>query len=224
MFKCEECSFEDTVEENVLNHTITKHSRYTCELCDFQTKDEGTLIEHETDIHKKTKHTCNKCTLYFNSMTKLNEHKTKKHQESAFPCDYCKFKGVSIQALDKHIQSFHKINKDKNIDIRNVTGKQACNFSDPSHSNTCCDREPGQPSNFFTPKERLQNGACRKWNESVCPFADLCRYAHVVVCSFQETCRNPQNCRFYHINRNNIDFLGGRVYQNSYLKNSSQRR
>ena len=51
--------------------------------------------------------------------------------------------------------------------------------------------------------ERLENGACRNWNSGFCKFNDSCKYAHIRLCRFQEQCRNPINCRFYHTNRNN---------------------
>ena len=222
--KCEECALEDKDEENVLNHTIAEHSNITCNMCDFQTRTEEDLIQHESEIHRKTRYTCEKCSSYFNTMPKLKEHKTSKHQEQVFPCDHCKFKANSIHALDKHIESYHRIKSGKNVDMWNVEGRDPCNFTDPSHSNQCCDREPGQPRTFFTPKERLQNGACRNWNESICTFSDLCRFAHITVCSYQEHCRNPLRCNFFHFDRSNIDFLGGETYQHSFLRNSSLRR
>ena len=106
----------------------------------------------------------------------------------------CKFKATSLTALDMHILSFHKIDSDKNVDIRNLEGRSICNFTDPSHSNECCDREPGQPQKLFTPNERLQKGPFRSGNES---FFWTLQIARIPVCSFQEYCRNPegQRCR-----------------------------
>ena len=96
-YKCEECNFEDTNEESVLNHTIANHSIYICDLCDFTTQNEGNMNDHETSIHKKTKHTCLICKYSFNTQIKLREHKEKKHQEDIYPCDHCKFKADSIR-------------------------------------------------------------------------------------------------------------------------------
>ena len=216
LFKCEECDFEDTNEESVLNHTIALHSTYLCGLCDYQTSEEPNLNEHQhqVTIHKRTKHACSKCSYSFNSITKLKEHMTKKHQENCYSCDHCKFRANSLTTLDAHIQRTHK---SKNIDIRRLENRVPCDFTDPAHSQDCCDRVPGPPRKYFTHKERLQNGPCKNWVEYDCKFYELCKFAHVPICHFQKLCRNSETCQFFHHDGSNQHFLGGRAYQKSFF-------
>ena len=97
--------------------------------------------------------------------------------------------------------------------------KQPCNFRSPQHTSKCCDRDQGKAMKIFTPQERLKNGPCRNWNESVCRFSDLCRFAHVEICKFQDRCRKPLDCWFFHFNGSNFDFLGGTTFRKSYKFN-----
>ena len=128
---CEHCNFSDNTEENVLNHTIIQHSSFTCDLCEYQTLNEENLAEHETNEHRRTKYTCTKCAFYFNSEKKLSEHKSKKHRENVFQCDHCKLKSESITTLDRHIETCHTTKRNKNVDIRDFSDWQPCNFSTP---------------------------------------------------------------------------------------------
>ena len=219
LFKCEQCNFEDPREESVLNHTIEKHSTHICEFCDFTTSNETNLNEHQLTIHKITKHSCSKCNICLNSASKLSEHMSKKHQENVYPCDQCGFKADSIPSLDHHIEGSHTGNRNKNTDIRQLRNRSPCNFTERSHSKDCCDRVPGPPAKYYTQKERLQNGPCRNWVESECSYYELCKFAHVPICHFQKQCRNSENCRYFHHDGSNQDFLGGRAYQKSFLLN-----
>ena len=222
LYKCEECNYEDTNEESVLNHTIANHSTYLCDLCEFQTSVESNLNEHQIRIHKRTKHSCSKCSYSFNSQIKLKEHMSKKHQEDCYPCDHCKFKADNITILDSHILRTHPAKSKKDTDIRKLENRQPCNFIDPAHSKDCCDRVPGPPRKYYTQKERLQNGPCRNWMESECQFYELCKFAHISVCHFQRQCRNSENCRYFHYDGSNQNFLCGGLYQKSFLLNSEE--
>ena len=104
-------------------------------------------------------------------------------------------------------------------DIRQLENRLPCNFSDPSHSQECCDRVPGPPRQYYTQNERLQNGPCRNWNEAECKFYELCKFAHVPICHFQKQCRNSDKCLFYHYDGSNQHFLGGKAYQQSFILN-----
>ena len=139
-----------------------------------------------------------------------------KHQPQIFSCDYCGKKENSLRNLDEHIGVYHKITTKTKV---KTTEKQPCDFRSPQHSSQCCDRDQGKPMKIFTPEERLQNGPCRNWNESVCRFSDLCRYAHVEICRFQERCHSPLDCWFFHYNGSNFSFLGGTTFRKSFKYN-----
>ena len=117
------------------------------------------------------------------------------------------------------IEKYHPSKRSKNIDMRSLKNRSPCNFSDPSHTNECCDRVPGPPHKVFTQKQRLQNGPCKNWNESRCSFTELCKFAHIQICHFQKQCRKAENCRFFHFDGNNQDFLGGKAYIKSFHLN-----
>ena len=209
-FECDECIFTDYSEENVLNHKIEKHAIVICELCDFETTSEQSLNEHTQVIHKQTKFPCNVCAKSFKTNNMLKEHIFSNHTTQFFPCDYCGQKANSLRSLDEHITTFHKISKHNSS---NKFSRDPCNFKSPQHNSSCCDRDQGKKMKIYTPKERIENGVCRNWNESSCRFADLCRFAHVEICKFQESCRNPLRCSFFHFNKSNIDFLCGTSYR-----------
>ena len=210
-FECDECIFTDYSEENVLNHKIEKHSICICELCEFETTSEQSLNEHVQDIHRQTKFPCNICSESFKTHRLLREHIKTHHTTPIFPCDYCGQKLGSLQNLDIHIGTFHRISK---IKPRDILSRDPCDFKNPQHKSSCCDRDQGKKKmKIYTPKERIENGACRNWNESTCRFADLCRFAHIEICKFQESCRNPSNCLFFHFNKSNINFLCGTSYR-----------
>ena len=137
IYTCEQCKFEDKREENVLNHIIAQHSTITCELCDYSTSSEENLALHETNIHKRTKHNCTECNSNFSSTKKLSDHKKQKHKENIFPCDHCGYRAGSIQSLDSHIKTHNK-KQDKNVDMRDLSDRSPCNFTDPSHTDDCC--------------------------------------------------------------------------------------
>ena len=209
LYKCDDCGFSDEVEENVLNHQIGNHSVIECDLCEYNCTD--TSI-HLISMHKQMKFTCSSCPTSYNNQTKLTEHIKMKHKPQIFPCDYCGKKENSLSNLDEHIRAYHKITTKSKAQ---TFEKQACDFRSPQHSSQCCDRYQGKSMKIFTPHERLENGPCRNWNESVCRFSDLCRYAHVEICRFQERCRAPHDCWFFHYNGSNFNFLGGTTFRKS---------
>ena len=209
-FQCDECPFADFSEENVLNHKIANHAVNVCELCDFETTSIQGLNEHIQDIHKQTKFSCTTCSRSYKTHSILRDHINSTHRTSTFTCDYCGHKANSLGDLDTHIEAFHRISKPTS---RNRFSRDPCDFKSPQHKSSCCDRDQGQKMKIYTPEERIENGPCRKWNENFCKFADLCRFAHIQVCNFQESCRNPSNCRFFHFNKSNITFLCGTSYR-----------
>ena len=188
IFNCDECGFTDKIEENVLNHKIAVHTKHYCNKCGFITETMEDLMNH---LH--TKHTekqinskefnCRKCSSTFSTITDLNIHSRTHVKPDNLPCNYCGYKASSFEALDIHIASFHKIQK-----LNSISNNQL-------HQNTLHKKR-------YTAHERLDNGACRNWNTGFCKFNEFCKYAHIKLCKFQERCRSPLNCRYYHENRN----------------------
>ena len=217
-FKCDECKFISTKEEVVLNHKITKHSIHTCELCEFKCNEEHNLSIHIESVHNVTKHPCNICKKVFTTLSNLKNHKKSVHTIQTFPCDHCGYKAEGFEKLDEHIEGYHRIRKDPSNKKFSTLNKDPCDFKNPWHSSSCCDRDQGPKMKIFTPEERINNGPCRNWNENFCRFSDLCRFAHIEPCRFQDRCFAPSNCRFFHFNRSNASFLGGKVFRSQPFK------
>ena len=246
LFSCDECNFADQKEENVLNHKIRMHTTFTCELCNFKCTQEQKLELHIEDIHKVTKlkcsiceqvftsHThlkdhkkknhatqtfpCDHCQQVFSSLTNLNDHKKRKHEAQTYPCDHCGLKANTLKKLDEHIENFHKIKKSMSGSSSKFTNRSPCDFKSSSHSSSCCDRDQGPRMKIYSPEQRIKNGPCKNWNENFCCFADLCMFAHIELCKFQERCFSPANCAFFHFNRSNASFLGGKYFRSHSFK------
>ena len=107
----------------------------------------------------------------------------------------------------------------KNVDMRDLSHRQPCDFTDPSHTEECCNRQTGAPRKYFTQEQRILNGPCRNWNNSVCQFSDFCKFAHVEICKFQKSCYYPDKCTFFHFDGSNQAFLGRKTYQPSFTLN-----
>ena len=103
--------------------------------------------------------------------------------------------------------------------MRDLSDRQPCNFTEPSHSDKCCNRESGPPRKFFTREQRLKNGPCFHWNNSVCRYLDFCKFAHIEICKFQQFCHYSEKCNYFHFERSNQSFLDRKVYQQSFTLN-----
>ena len=106
----------------------------------------------------------------------------------------------------------------KNISNNAKFNRAPCDFKNPWHSSLCCDRDQGPKMKIFTPEERINNGPCKNWNDNFCRFSDLCRFAHIEPCRFQDNCFAPSNCKFFHFNRSNASFLGGKIFRSQPFK------
>ena len=173
---------------------------------------------HIQEIHKVTKLKCSMCEQVFTTHNHLKDHKKKSHGTQIFSCDHCGHETDTLKYLDEHIENYHKIRKPLKDRASSFDNKSPCDFKNPSHSRSCCDRDQGPPMKIYTPEQRIRNGPCKSWNESFCRFSDLCMYAHIIPCKFQESCFSPVDCRFFHFNRSNASFLGGKYYRSQSFR------
>ena len=128
----------------------------------------------------------------------LKDHQ-KKHKQDMIQCTFCESKLPSSRELDSHVNDYHKIKRNND----NVT----------SHSSK---RESIKTYSF---REQLSHGPCNDWNRGVCKYEDLCKFAHIEVCRFQEVCRNPDTCHYYHYNRSNLNFLVSSTFRKTFRLN-----
>ena len=202
LYECDECDYRDSSEENVCNHKIAVHTKHICNSCEFVTESVATLISHLQENHTNSTlnnkdFNCRKCPKVFNTQAELHMHIKIHNTQNNFPCDYCGFKANSLHFLDVHLKSFHKIHE------------QRSNNNSKSRLNNQYDAnmQHSARTTNYTSRERIQNGPCRQYNNGVCRFESACKYAHIRICKFQESCYSPTNCRFYHNNKSNINFL-----------------
>ena len=199
---CANCKFVARTEKELSIHKIThmSESSFNCELCDFTSESKSTLYSHEKNTHNKSKYQCNLCTKYFAKPESLEEHKTRKHNIDMYPCNDCGFKSKSLTGLDSHIESTHDtIKKNKDTDIRDLSGRVPCDPSHPSHTSECCDRRSQNKSNHTSgSEERRSRGQCRFWSKGRCYRGNSCRYAHIELCKFQDQCRYYETCVYLH--------------------------
>ena len=85
--------------------------------------------------------------------------------------------------------------------MRSSPSKKPCNFEDPLHSTSCCDRQSGyRNARLFIRREKQDNGYCRFWNNGYCRMGDICRYLHEESpeCYNQDQCRDNKCVYFHH--------------------------
>ena len=205
---CDECEYTNTSEENVLNHTLAKHSKHPCDKCNHISNSVAELVSHSIDKHtnNETQHNirCWQCNSTFSTREQLRVHISNHHKPDRISCDYCGSKVSSISSLDVHIKEFHKISQHKhqNSEISPIN----------------------RQANGLSSRQKLENGYCKNWSEGHCKFDSQCRYAHVKPCQYQETCRFAEDCRFYHHSKNNISFLCGTMskFKRSFILNQQE--
>ena len=196
-FTTEHCDFKDNKEDNVHNHMIVTHKQFKCHLCDFISGSGENLDSHLTEEHFKPKFTCNKCDLAYHTERMLKEHINRIHRQNrqtTINCDYCGCTVPTFTDLDQHINTHHK-SRPNNI-IKTTS-----------------------PVKTYSFQEQLKNGPCLHWNKNSCKYGDLCKYAHIEICRFQERCRSPHDCSFFHFNHSNINFLESSTFRKTFRLN-----
>ena len=193
IFKCEHCDFQDRNEENINNHMIATHCTLKCHICSFVANEGKSLDEHLENVHYSKKFHCTECDSLFHTERMFNEH-TSKHRTKDLHCDYCGFRTQSFSNLDYHISRYHKIS-------------QGSNSISPVQQDSYSERTKQGSRLSFSLEERLRNGPCLDWMENHCRYGDHCKFAHVKLCRYQESCRSQANCHFYHFNQSNRNFL-----------------
>ena len=130
------------------------------------------------------------CHFILDSEIKLQDHKSKKHEANKYHCDYCGFAASTLAQLDLHIGSYHNIKKNLPKIIRR-------DLEDLMHW--------------------MKSG--RMVLVEILMTVHVDSSTHVKLCMFQERCRSPDSCRFFHTNHSNIAFLENLMIQYSKLPN-----
>ena len=200
--QCGNCNFVARTEKDLSIHKITHvtQASFNCELCNFSAESQSSLYVHEKQIHNKSKYQCNLCTNYFTKPESLKEHKSKKHNIDVYPCNECGIKTKNLDALDVHIEQCHgQLKRNKDIDIRDLSGREPCDPFHPRHTSQCCDRRSKNRTNHISASdERRSRGQCRYWSQGRCHKENSCRFAHIQLCKYQDQCRYYETCVYLH--------------------------
>ena len=82
--------------------------KYSCDECDFQTKNVSNLRIHKTGKHDGIKFECDQCDRQFSTKTNLQTHKYSKHEGKRYSCEQCKFESSHPASLSQHKAKMHK--------------------------------------------------------------------------------------------------------------------
>ena len=127
------------VQENNSKNTANVIVIYTCEVCNFESKDRVEIENHKKDMHEK-KFSCQKCQFTTIKLEDLKTHKSAEHPQVVHHCQYCDYESVHENQLQKHIRINHLIefecrtcqfraknNHDLNLHMTSKhTSQQAC--------------------------------------------------------------------------------------------------
>jgi hypothetical protein len=116
---------------------------------------------------------------------------------------------ISKEGLEMHIKTVHLTEypcSDCNYKTKNT------NFlaihKEKMHSEVRRNRDENQKYSFA---EKKANGPCHFWNYGTCRYGeDKCKFLHreIPACTFQERCRDVENCRFFHFATKTTRFRG----------------
>ena len=96
------------VQENNSKNTGNVTVIFTCEVCNFESKDRNNIEQHKKDKHEK-KFSCHKCEFTALKLEDLKTHKFTEHPQVMHHCQYCDFESVHENQLKKHIKINHLI-------------------------------------------------------------------------------------------------------------------
>ena len=84
-----------------------KKSKYTCNLCDYESNQIGNVKVHIDAKHEMKKFGCSECEKECNSVSSLLYHKKSKHDGFRITCTFCDSKFTSPQGLKIHLSNIH---------------------------------------------------------------------------------------------------------------------
>ena len=211
-YKCSKCEFFTESSKLLKEHTKEKHecvTVYLCEYCEFECKTKGELKHHLEDEHNRKSNMkskqdnvfeCCQCKKYFTTFEQLVAHTESSHELIVHSCNVCDYQTNLGQNLKEHYKLVHGGTSKKNLNMGPSPSEKSCNFEDPLHSTSCCDRKSGYRNpRLFSRQEKQNNGYCRFWNNGYCRMGDICKYLHEESpeCYYQDRCQDNK-CVYYH--------------------------
>ena len=130
IFKCDKCPLTFTSVKHLQEHKKNKHSVvyndvlqreeeetekaeiiYTCNKCNFVTKEENDLTGHTKSSHDSFE--CDLCSNKYELESNLQEHKNKDHVVTH--CEFCSYRSGSSSKMNEHVRSTHVNNRRRDI-------------------------------------------------------------------------------------------------------------
>ena len=191
VYLCDICNITCNSQIAFKTHMQTHHGDQTtksCNVCDYKSKTEEDLIVHSRKHNRPDTFHCDRCGHKTNSIRDLDNHINDHHAaQESFPCIFCKFICSNSSSLEKHLNFRHRIFSE---------GEE---LSQATKDTNVQNSRQKENRGSYSDDERRRNGFCRLWNNNVCTF-EFCKFLHEnsPLCRYQESCRNPSNCRFFH--------------------------
>ena len=91
-----------------LENENRKSSEYSCNHCDYKTKEKVRLKIHNETVHEKTGYSCNQCEYKTNEKGRLKIHKESVHEKIDYSCNQCDYMSKEEDHLKSHINSIHE--------------------------------------------------------------------------------------------------------------------
>ena len=166
-YTCDKCDFAANSRKILETHKKEKHESkilYICTHCKFESESKADLTVHMKKKHsvgnndKKKLDNVFECSQFkedLNSFEELIAHTDTHHKVVKYTCDLCDYQTNLEDNLKEHHLRVHTGKRRKDEDMGPSPNKKPCNFNDPLHSSTCCDRNSGYRNpRIFSKREK----------------------------------------------------------------------
>merc|ERR1712129_46125 len=112
LLSCELCPFiaQRSQKQSLQDHiqVIHKGEWFSCDQCDFKTKERYTIKPHKQTKHEGLKFECGICGASYSRKGKLQDHIETNHNKVRYACTQCDYQTTQKHSLVVHMQSEHE--------------------------------------------------------------------------------------------------------------------
>ena len=99
---------EKYFETRVTNLNRNADGKFSCDRCEYRTKNSAHLRAHKIGKHEGIKFKCDQCDRQFSSKTNLQAHQHSKHEGKIYSCKECSFESSASASLSQHKAKLHR--------------------------------------------------------------------------------------------------------------------